>query len=169
MKTYGRIQMRVRKCVALLSIFTVLGFHPVDGWAASKQAPDFREVDLSGQTHTLQQYAGKTLVLYFWASWCPYCRKDVSSMIQVYKKYQPRGIQFLSVSMDENESKIRSFVEKHQIPYPVAFRGQGWGHPLAKLYELDGIPTYVIIDGEGKIVDMNVGAEALSASLSQYV
>ena len=131
------------------------------------QAPDFRETDLAGNVHTLQNYSGKMLVLYFWASWCPYCRQDVSSMIQVYQKYQPRGVQFLSISLDDNESKLRDFVTKKRIPYPVAFRGKGWGHPLAKLYGLEGIPTYVLIDEEGKIIDTDVGSEALIAVLSQ--
>lgn len=156
-----------RPIFGTLILIAALGTNLPAAWSASDLAPDFREVDLSGKTHTLQDYKGKILVLYFWATWCPYCRQDVSSMIEVHQKFNPRGVEFLSVSMDQDESKLRKFVAKHNLPYPVSFRGVGWGHPLAELYGLSGIPTYVIVDQEGKVIDSDVGAEALGNSLSQ--
>lgn len=137
--------------------------------AFQDKAPAFQEQDLNGKRHSLDAYQGKVVVLYFWATWCGYCRKDVPNMIRVFREFESRNVVFLSVSLDEDVERLRQFIAEKEIPYPVIFRGEGWNNQLAQLYGISGVPTYVLIDSEGYYAGSDAGAESLRAVLPAYL
>ena len=121
--------------------------------AGSLKVPDFTGTDLNGAAHTRAQYEGKPLVLYFWATWCPACRRDIGSVNKLYKDFHPRGIEFVSVSLDKDEAKLREYVAGEKIEFPVLFDGKAWDNEVARAYAVNSTPTFVLIqpDHEGMV------------------
>ncbi len=153
----------------VLGLAVLTGAFIIPAYAVTNPAPSFLEKDLNGQMQSLSQYSGKTVVVYFWASWCPYCRKDLPNMIKVYEQFQARGVKFLSVSLDKDEAKLRQFVEERRIPYPVIFRGEAWDNKIASVFNVTGIPTFVIVRPDGSVAAMDVGSAKLEEVLPQYL
>ena len=82
-------------------------------------APDFKMKTPDGKTIQLSKFAkGKTVVLDFWASWCPDCRKDAPEVVRLYEKYRPYGIEFIGISMDTDVEAWKKAIEKYGIQYP---------------------------------------------------
>lgn len=131
--------------------FLFLFFQP--GPAFAVQAPDFSATDIAGRIHRLEDYRGKYLVLYFWATWCPACREDIPHIKEMYQRYQPQGVSFLTVSLDRDRVRLETFAESHALPYPVLFDGKVWDAELARLFGIRSTPSFVLVDPDGRIVD----------------
>lgn len=121
--------------------------------ARERLAPDFQIVAMDGQTYSLQSLAGKTVVLDFWATWCPACVASLGDMKDLVKKYDGR-IVVISVSADQDQSRWRDFIAKKQMTWPQYFDGGG---RIAEQFGVHAFPTYMIIDGEGVIHTEIVG------------
>ena len=137
-----------RTLLAVLSILVVV--FPTHAEGALK-APDFSEIDLAGNLHTLSDYRGRPLILYFWASWCPACMRDLEEIKKVYPDIKEQGVGFLSVSLDSNRKRLETFVGKRNIPYPVLQDGKKWDNEMVQLYKVRGTPTFIVIDRKGNI------------------
>ena len=82
-------------------------------------APDFIMNTSQGEPLQLSKFAeGKTVVLVFWASWCPDCRKDAPEVVRLYNKYHQYGIEFIGVSMDTDVDAWKKAIDKFGITYP---------------------------------------------------
>lgn len=121
--------------------------------AGPLKVPDFSGTDLNGTAHSRAQYEGKPLVLYFWATWCPACRRDIGSVNKVYKDFHPRGVEFVSISLDKEEAKLREYVASEKIQFPVLFDGKTWENEIARAYGVNSTPTFVVIqpDHQGMV------------------
>jgi peroxiredoxin len=121
-----------------------------------KQAPAFSLKDKDGNTWSAEGLKGKVIVLNFWATWCPPCRAEIPAFKTVYDKYREKGVEILGVSLDHKGwDVIRPFLKQHEINYPVVLGGA----EIARDYgNIRSIPTTVIIDREGKVIDSHVGA-----------
>jgi len=132
---------------------------------AGIKAPAFKMKDINGKEHSLEEYQGKVKVLYFWASWCPGCVKDTASVNEIYSQYQPKGVEFISVSLDTDIDKLKAYVEKNRILFPVLFEGKAWDNELAKEYMVNSTPSFFIISPEGELW----GAGHWSSELSSWL
>lgn len=113
------------------------------------QAPKFTLTDLEGKSLSLADYRGKVVILDFWASWCPPCKREIPDFITLQKEYESRGLQIIGVGLDEQEN-IASFARENGINYPVVIGND----EIVKLYGgISGIPTTFIIDKEGNVTD----------------
>lgn len=134
--------------------------------ATSAKAPDFTGVDLSGTKHTLSEGKPRATLLKFWASWCPFCRSDIPLMKAAMEKYREQGLRLLTVSVDQDLNKLKTFVETEQLPYPVIAAYDPAASPeqarIPALYETQGIPAYFVIDRTGTIVKTFSGSLASS-------
>ena len=121
-------------------------------------APDFELTALDGSTIKLSSLKGKVVLLDFWATWCPPCRKMIPELKKVYSKYKNKGVEIIGISMDEgNISTIKSFVDNTGINYPIV-RGD---HALSKAYGyINAIPTSFIIDKAGVIRNKHTGFQS---------
>ena len=119
---------------------------------AGVQAPDFKMKTIDGKTFKLSQLKGKTVVLDFWASWCPDCRKDAPEVVRMYKEYAPQDIEFVGVSMDTDVEAWRKACEQFGITYTQVSELKKFKETdIAKAYGVKWIPSMVVVDKEGKV------------------
>ncbi len=110
-------------------------------------APSFTLTDIHGRTVSLSDFRGKVVILDFWATWCPPCKKEIPDFIDLQREYGARGVQIVGVGLDEPEN-IREFARSHGINYPVLLGND----EVSSLYGgISGIPTTFIIDKQGNI------------------
>lgn len=118
--------------------------------AVGTAAPAFDAVDLAGAPQSLAANKGHTVLLQFWATWCPHCRSDVPYMKELATTYEKKGLKVLTVSVDQELDKLQAFLQKEQLPYPVITAS---AYPsLPALYEMQGIPGYYLISATGTIM-----------------
>ena len=117
-------------------------------------APEFSLKTLTGEEISLSKYKGKTLLLDFWATWCGPCRESIPHLVHLYKTYQAQGLEVVGLSMDKGDPKtVDHFVKSLDMPYPIAIAPE----EIARAYGVNGLPTIVLIDKEGKIREKIVG------------
>lgn len=119
---------------------------------AGEKAPDFTATDLAGVTQSISKNQGRVTLLQFWASWCPYCRKDLPQIKELVTRYQDKGLRLLTVSIDQDLDALKKFVQQEQLTYPVISIATNPG--LSELYESQGVPGYYLIDAHGTIVQV---------------
>ena len=117
-------------------------------------APEFSLKTLTGEEMSLSKNKGKTLLIDFWATWCGPCRESIPHLVHLYKTYRGQGLEVVGLSMDKGDPKtVDHFVKSLDIPYPIAIAPE----EIARAYGINGLPTTVLIDKEGKIREKIVG------------
>lgn len=117
-------------------------------------ASDFTLQDMNGMPVSLSDYRGKTVLLEFWATWCPPCRESVPGLERLHNAYKDKGLVVLAVSMDlDNWDGVRFFISDRGITYRV-LKGND---EVAALYQVRSIPMLLVLDKEGKITKRYLG------------
>ena len=114
-------------------------------------APDFTLPNLDGQSVSLSQFKGQVVLLDFWASWCVPCINDLPYLRKVKEKTADWPVVFLNISLDADEAAWKEAIDKHEIK-GVHVRADGWNAEVAKTYQVEGIPSYYLVDSQGLIV-----------------
>jgi len=119
---------------------------------AKRQTADFTLTDLQGKSWHLRDLAGKVVMVNFWATWCPPCRKEMPDLQALYEKYKDQGFIVLSIS-DEEAAKVSPFIAERKITYPVLLDP---GRKVNDLFIVDGIPKSFVYDRSGKLVAQSI-------------
>src|SRR5205085_1594151 len=106
---------------------------------------NFTLSDLQGKSWTLRELHGKIVLVNFWATWCPPCRKEMPDLDALYKKFKDRGLVILAID-DEEVGKIRPYLAEHPVTYPILLDP---GRKVNETFRVDGIPKSFIFDREG--------------------
>ncbi|MBP5395475.1 MAG: TlpA family protein disulfide reductase [Bacteroidales bacterium] len=128
-------------------------------------APDFTLSDLYGKQVSLSSYKGKVVLLDFWASWCPDCRRASPYMRYLYRKYHDKGLEIVGVSLDNDRERWYSGVQTDSLQWTQLSSLQRWECPVAKAYNIHWIPTLVLIDRDGRIVARRLEGEELESKI----
>ncbi len=123
-----------------------------------REAADFTLKDVSGTPWTLKALRGKVVLVNFWATWCPPCRKEIPDLEILYNRFKDQGFIVLGIS-DEDSSKVAPFVTKQGMTYPVLLDP---GRKVNTLFGVEGIPRTLIYDRDGKLA-----AEAIDMRTQQ--
>ena len=131
---------------------------PAKKWASGKKpAPAFSAETLDGKKISLSDYKGKSVVLLnFFASWCGPCRSEYPHLKEIDEQFRKRGIQVISVSIDQDRSKAGELAERAGAKFPVIHDAKG---ELAARYGVSAIPLNVIVDSDGNVVQTVLGAD----------
>ena len=122
---------------------------------------DFTQNDPDGNPVTLSALAeGKLLLIDFWASWCPDCRKANPDVVAAYQKYHDQGFDVLGVSFDTKKEAWLAAVEKDGLTWTQVSDLQGWSNAAGALYSIAFIPQNALIKN-GMIVALNLEGEEL--------
>ncbi|MCC8197281.1 MAG: AhpC/TSA family protein [Tannerellaceae bacterium] len=136
--------------------------------AIGKEFTDFEMADTKGQLHPLSEYVGngKVVLVDFWASWCPPCRRDMPLLVEAYRKYKGKGFEIVGISLDSNQAAWEKGIKDLNITWPQLSDLQGWKNAGAAIYGVNSIPHTVLIDKDGKIIDKYIHGADLDAKLA---
>lgn len=117
-------------------------------------APDFQLSTPDGKTVKFSEFAkGKYVVIDFWASWCPDCRKDLPEIIRLYNQFHKNGVEFLGVSFDTDKEKWTDYIAKSGVPYTQVSELKRMNQSeVAKAYGVRWIPSVYLIGPDGKVL-----------------
>ena len=164
-KLYNRLSDRVKSSNIGYKIrMTLASLHAT---GIGQFAPDFTLQTPEGQDIRLSSLRGKCVLIDFWASWCGPCIRELPNIKKVYEKYHEKEFEIISISLDDKKDNWTKAIEKHQIPWIHVSSLKGWKCPVAKLYNVTGVPAMYLLDAEGRIVSDNARGEALETEVSK--
>ena len=127
-----------------------------------RAAADFTLLDLKGESWTLKQLKGKVVLVNFWATWCPPCRKEMPDLDLLHARYQKQGLVILAIS-DEDAPKVKPFIENAGYKFPVLLDP---GRKVNDRFRIGGIPKSFVYDREGKLVAQSIDMRTQSQFLA---
>jgi peroxiredoxin len=122
--------------------------------ARETMLPEFKMVTADGRTITDRDLRGKVVLLDFWATWCPPCRASIPEVRETAKKFSGDNFVLISVSIDSDEDKWRTFIKDKNMDWTQVFDD---GHKLTEMFQAHSIPRYFVVDTEGVIHKMVIG------------
>ncbi len=128
------------------------GFSPVSSKMVDQLAPDFALESLSGEIANLAQLRdGKPCIIFFWATWCPHCHRQLNVLAQEQDVMNGYGAKLIIVNVGESREEVRRYVSSNNIPFEVFLDET---EEVSRDYKVMGIPSFFFIDREGIIVDV---------------
>ncbi len=113
---------------------------------------DFTLNSLDGEEYTLSKLKGKVLIVDFWATWCPPCRREIPHLIEIYDKYKEKGLLILGIST-EDRSLLETFRRENNVNYPILMGT----NEIFQKFGVKAIPHTLFIDKKGKIRKTQIG------------
>ncbi len=136
------------------------------------KAPDFSAPTPDGKMLSLKDVMGKVTIIDFWASWCKPCRAENPYVVEIYKKYHPKGLNIIGVSLDRpgnKEAWVNAIKNDHLDWYHVS-NLKYWNDPIARdLYGVQSIPATFILDKNGVIRAKNLRRDRLEAKVKELL
>jgi peroxiredoxin len=124
----------------------------VDRLAAIRGSADFTLTDLDGRTWTRSALVGKVVLVNFWATWCPPCRKEMPDLDALYREFKDRGLVVLALS-NEPEATVRAYIDAHPVTYPILLDP---GSRVSDVLKIDSIPKTFLYDRTGRMVAQSI-------------
>jgi peroxiredoxin len=135
----------IKKLCSLVLVWACL----TPALASAETAPAFSLHDASGENVSLADFEGRPLVLHFWATWCPYCKKLQPGLERLGQEYRDRGLVVLGISFREDEgTRPQEVLEKRGLTFQTLVEGDS----VASLYGVRGTPTTFFINRAGEVV-----------------
>ena len=141
----------MRKSRKTAAIFLALTVILTLSFAHTALAGDIVLNDLESKPVNLSSLAGKPAILFFWTTWCPYCRTELRALNKMYPQMEKEGINVFAVDIGEAGDKVRRFLKDYALDLRVLLDEEG---RAAENYEIKGVPTYIFINKDGQIVSL---------------
>lgn len=124
-----------------------------------KEAKDFTLENLSGEKVSYSSLKGKTVLINFWATWCPPCKIEMPDLNKLYEKYKDdKNLVILTINVGEDKNAVSEFIKQNNYKFPVLLDTNS---NVALDYKAMYLPTTVLIDKDGKVADYRSGAMSL--------
>jgi peroxiredoxin len=161
-KKYNHFMVARAAVRALLLCGVLMLAPPAPAWAfgadslVGSRAPEFALRDMQGKYVSLTALRGKVVVLNFWATWCPPCRKELPGLERLRREYAGRGLAVVAVSTDSTERGIRKFLAETPLSLRVVHDRDG---RISQLYGVFSLPTTFVIDRRGIVMRHYIGEQ----------
>ena len=133
---------------------------------SKEDAPDFTLKDVGNKPVNLKTYQGKIVLLSFWTTWCPSCRKEMPSLIELYDTLKNEGLVVLGINVGQHKEIVKKYMEAKKVAFPVLCDTDG---SVEKQYKVGGHPTHVLIDKQGKMIGKTLGARNWMNSKNRHL
>jgi peroxiredoxin len=125
------------------------------GLMVGKYPPDFTLVNtISGAEVSLSDYMGRPVILFFWATWCPYCNDEITTLQEIYEAYDEEGLMVLAVESGGSYAEVAAYESTHGVTFPLLTDED---YEISTRYEVGPIPHHVFINLSGKITYLWTG------------
>lgn len=141
----------------------------VERISVGRIVPDFTMLNNEGDSVTLSKVRGKVKLLDFWASWCGPCRQEMPNLVKLYKNYQTRGLEIVSVSLDTDKQKWLNAMIEEGMTWKSLSDLKGPQSPVVSLYAFQSIPFTVLLDSNNTILAVNLRGEALQKKVAELL
>ncbi len=138
--------------VAASGVYRWLQEHrELEASGSTDRLPPFTLPDLEGNPWRAEEWRGRVLVINFWATWCPPCRREMPLFVALDEAFRKRGVLFVGIAIDDPQA-VRDFVDTHGIEFPILL-GQERGIELARRLgnRLEALPYTLVTDRDGRI------------------
>ncbi len=130
-------------------LFAILALAPLS-MASIEKLPAFQLNDPDGKIHASTEFAGKPVLIDFWANWCATCKETVPQLVEIQKKYQAKKLQIVGISVDKgDDAKVSKGARKLGITYTVLHDAES---KLQPQFGYNGIPSLYLFDKDGKLI-----------------
>ena len=161
--------------VALLvfgSLISTVTAQPT-GLEIGNKTPDIRLPSVKGDTVSLSSQKGKLVLIDFWGTWCAPCVQEQAELARLYKKYKQassangKGFEIYGVALEAKKPNWENFISKNKINWIQVSDLKFWRSPVAKTYNIQGLPFNVLIDGRGVILAKNLHGTELEKEIGK--
>lgn len=139
--------------------------------AVGQKFIDLDLTDVKGKPGKLSDYVGKgkVVLIDFWASWCPPCRRETPKLVELYRQYKDKGFEIVGVSFDSKQEAWEKGIKDLGITWPQLSDLKGWKSIATSVYYVNSIPHTIIVDKDGIIVARNVHGDKIGEKLSELL
>lgn len=137
--------------------------------AVGQVAPDFTLETPDGKPLSMHSVKGKIKILDFWASWCGPCRSENPNVVELYKKYSPKGLEIVGVSLDENKDQWQQAIKDDKLTWKHMSDLKGWESAVVQQYGISAIPHTVILDENNVIIAKNLRGKKLEQKIAELL
>ncbi len=130
---------------------------------------DFTVTDMKGDSIKLSSLKGRVLILDFWASWCVPCRFANKHLVKLYSKYKSKGLEILSVSLDEELKDWKKAVTKDKVTWIQGIDRGGWDALAAIKWQVDALPSTFIVNKNGDVIAINPEKDELEKKIKELL
>ncbi len=111
---------------------------------------------LDGQEISTAQYKGKTLLVFFWASWAGPIKTDLPELTKLSQKYKDKGFEILGINLDNERASLDTFLKTNPFPWPQIFEENGMDSRLSTEFGIISLPTMFLVDPQGNVVNRSI-------------
>ncbi len=134
-----------------------------------KTAPEFSLPDTAGVSVSLSDFRGKYVLLDFWASWCPPCRRENPNVVKAFNEYKDKNFTIIGISLDKDKSKWLKAIADDNLTWTHLSDLKYWDSEIPALYGVRGIPANVLLGPDGVIIAKNITGEDLHQKLKEVI